>query len=267
MERTVITHIGTGRFELYNHPEIYDIAFSWNLSEEIRFFKRVFETHVPFPVKHILEPACGTGRMLRALEGFGFQVTGYDVNPIMVQYAKDSIAADEKNARVMLAEMASAEIPGVFEAAVNSINSIGYLHSDDDIVSHLRTTGSSLREKGVYVLHLNFAHKGELPDGDFWTLERGGIRVSTSWRILNEDRETKLSHQVCTFEVEQNGKIDRFEECHTLRLWLFSDLEKLAQRSGIFEVAAIYGEEFEELEDEEHLTEELENVYVILRKV
>ena len=262
----MITHKERDTFELYSHPEIYDIAFSWDLVEEIRFFKRVFETQVPFSVKRILEPACGTGRMLRALVGAGFKVTGYDDNPFMVRYAEDSIAADGRYARMMLAEMASAEIPGEFDAAVNSINSIGYLHSDEEIVSHFRTTGSSLREDGVYVLHLNFAHKGELPAGDFWALERGGIRVSTSWRILNEDSETKLSHQVCTFEVEQNAKIDRFEERHTLRLWLFSDLEKLARRSGNFEVAAIFGEDFEALEADEQLIGELGNVYVILRK-
>lgn len=52
-----------------------------------------------------------------------------------------------------------------------------------------------------------------------------------------------------------------------MRLWLFSDLEKLARRSGNFEVAAVYGEEFEALEDDEQLTGELGNVYVILRKV
>ena len=68
--------------------------------------------------------------------------------------------------------------PGVFDAALNSINSIGYLHSDDEIVSHLRATGSSLRQNGIYIVHLNFAHEGVLPDGDHWTLERGGIRVS-----------------------------------------------------------------------------------------
>lgn len=263
----MITQKETGKFELYSHPEIYDIAFSWDLVEEIRFFKRVFETNVPFPVKHVLEPACGTGRMLRALAGAGFQVTGYDDNPFMVQYAKDSIAADGKNAGVLLAEMASAEIQGEFDAAVNSINSIGYLHSDDDIVSHLKATGSSLRDNGVYVLHLNFAHKGELPAGDFWTLERGGIRVNTSWRILNEDRESRLCHQVCTIVVERNGKTGRYEESHTLRLWQFSDLEKLARNSEAFEVAAIYGEDFVALEDKEYVSGEHGNVYVILRKV
>ena len=89
----MITQKEADTFQLYNHPEIYDIAFSWDLGEEIRFFKRIFETHVPFPVKRVLEPACGTGRMLRALAGAGFQVTGYDDNPVMVQYAKDSIGS------------------------------------------------------------------------------------------------------------------------------------------------------------------------------
>ncbi len=264
----MITPEPTKTFELYNHPQIYDIAFSWDLSEEIRFFKRVFESHVPFPVSHILEPACGTGRMLRALAAGGFHVAGYDANRYMVQYAIDTVAAAgyAMNVRVVPGEMVSAEVPGAFDAAVNSINSIGYLHSDDEIVSHLRATGSSLRQNGIYIVHLNFAHEGQLPDGDHWTLERGGICVSTSWRILDEDRESRLSHQVCTFEVAQDGKIDRFEERHTLRLWLYSDLEKLAHRSEQLQIAAIYGEEFEEIEDMEHVSGEHGNVYVILRK-
>lgn len=67
--------------------------------------------------------------------------------------------------------------------------------------------------------------------------------------------------------VEQNGKTDRIGESHTLRLWLFSDLEKLAHKSQEFEVAAIYGEDFEALEDKEHVSGEHGNVYVTLRKV
>ena len=255
--------------KLYDLPQVYDIAFSWDLSREIDFLKRVFETHVSFPVRHILEPACGSGRFLRTLPPNGFQVTGYDINPVMVQYAEDSIAAVgcEGSVRILLANMVSAEIPGEFDAAFNSINSIGYLHSDDDVVSHLKATGSSLREGGVYLVHLNFAHEGELPDGDHWKMERDGISVKTSWRILSEDKESRLSHQIGSFEVEQDGKIEQFDDRHTLRLWRLSDLQELIHRSGQFEVVAIYGEDFEELKDREHLSGELGNVYLTLRKV
>ena len=257
------------RTRLYDIPEIYDIAFVWDLSQEISFFKRVFETYVPFPVRDVLEPACGTGRFLRTLPTHGFQVTGYDINPTMLQYAEDSIAAAncEESVRALLANMISAEVPGEFDAALNSINSIGYLHSDEDVVSHLKATGSSLREGGIYIVHLNFAHEGKLPGGDRWTMERDGISVETWWRVIREDREAKLSHQICSFKVERDGRIERFDDRHTLRLWLFSDLEDLVRRSGQFEIAAIYGEDLDELNDIKQLTGELGNVYVILQKV
>ena len=254
---------------LYDLPQVYDIAFSWDLSPEIAFFKRVFARHVPFPVMHLLEPACGSGRFLRTLPPNGFQVTGYDINPAMVQYAGDSVAAAgcEGNVRLVLADMASPEIPGQFDSAFNSINSIGYLHSDDDVVSHLKATGSSLREGGVYIVHLNFAHEGKLPDGDHWTMERDGIMVKTTWRILSEDRKSRLSHQIGSFEIEKHGKLERFDDRHSLRLWLFSDLQELIHRSGQFEVVAIYLEDFEELKTREHLTGELGNIYLTLLKV
>ena len=254
---------------LYDLPEVYDIAFAWDLSQEINFFKRVFETYVPFPVRHVLEPACGTGRFLRTLPTHGFQVTGYDINPTMLRYAEGSVAAGNcgESVRALLANMISAEVSGEFDAAFNSINSIGYLHSDEDVVSHLKATGSSLREGGIYIIHLNFAHEGKLPGGDRWTMERNGISVETWWRVLREDRETKLSHQIASFEVGRDGRIERFDDRHTLRLWLFSDLEYLVRRSGQLKIAAVYGEDFDELNDMKHLTGELGNVYVILQKV
>ncbi len=254
---------------LYDLPEVYDIAFAWDLSQEISFFKRVFETYVPFPVRHVLEPACGTGRFLRTLPAHGFEVTGYDISPAMLRYAEYSATAAgcEESVRTLFANMITAEVPGEFDAAFNSINSIGYLLSDEDVVSHLKATGSSLREGGVYIVHLNFAHEGKLPAGDRWTMERNGISVRTWWRVLREDRETKLSHQISSFEVGRDGRAERFDDRHTLRLWLFSDLEDLARRSGQFEVAAFYGEDWDELDDIEHLTGELGNVYVILQKV
>ncbi len=76
-----------------------------------------------------------------------------------------------------------------------------------------------------------------------------------------------MSHQLGSFEIEQDGKIKQFDFLHTLRLWLFSDLQELIHRSGPFEIVAIYGEDFEELNDWERLSGELGNVYLTLLKI
>ncbi len=76
---------------LYRLPLYYDIAFSWDLEPEIDVFERIFERHVPGRVERVLEPACGTGRFLRALPRRGYRVTGYDAEPAMVDYARRSV--------------------------------------------------------------------------------------------------------------------------------------------------------------------------------
>ena len=43
--------------KLYDHPEYYDVAFSWDVAAELDLYARLFAEHVPFPVKNILEPA------------------------------------------------------------------------------------------------------------------------------------------------------------------------------------------------------------------
>jgi 2-polyprenyl-3-methyl-5-hydroxy-6-metoxy-1,4-benzoquinol methylase len=56
--------------------------------ERLIFFGKLFKKYVPFQVKNILEPACGTGRFLISLAKYGYRVTGYDINPKMIAYAK-----------------------------------------------------------------------------------------------------------------------------------------------------------------------------------
>ena len=112
--------------KLYDLPQVYDIAFSWDNAQEISFFKTVFESEVPFPVKHVLEPACGSGRFLRALPALGFRVTGYDNNPRMVQYAQQSVAfaGCQEQVEIVLADMVSAKFDHRFDAAFNSIKCV-----------------------------------------------------------------------------------------------------------------------------------------------
>ena len=257
--------------ELYSLPEIYDIAFTWDLTKEIQFFGRVFQKLVPFEVERILEPACGTGRFLVTLPTHGYRVTGYDRSDAMLAYARKRIAeiGDPGKAEAVREDMATARFDREFDAALNSINSLGYLLSDDDIVSHFRNTGESLRRGGVYVVHISCAYEAprDEPTGGTWEMERDGIRVKTTWDIEREDHETKISHQIDTMEIDDHGEKTMFVDRHVLRLWVYEELQDLVRRSGALEYAALYGEDFARLPLDTHVTGELGNCYHILRAV
>jgi SAM-dependent methyltransferase len=256
--------------ELYEHPEYYDIAFSWDLDREIEFFGGVFGEHVPFEVRRILEPCCGTGRFLLALTRHGYAVTGYDSNLGVVEYARKRVEAlgDPSRARADVGDMRTACYEREYDAALNSINSLGYLHSDEEIVRHLANTGRSLRPGGVYIVHISCAWDGE-PDLEHnsWEMERDGIRVRTTWTIEREDRARKLSHQLCAMEIDDHGERSALVDRHVLRLWLYDDLRDLVERSGALALDAVYSEDFRRLSLDGHKSGEMGNLYYVLKAI
>jgi SAM-dependent methyltransferase len=256
--------------ELYALPLYYDVAFSWDIGPEIEWFGRLFSEHVPFEVRSILEPACGSGRFLVELPKHGYRVTGYDASESMLDYARGRVEEAGVAGSVTLAEanMASARFPREFDAALNSINSLGYLLDDEDIVSHFRNTGEAIKRGGIYIVHISTAWDGR-PDMDHntWEMERDGVSVKTTWRIENEDRESRRSHHVCTMEIDDHGERRVLVDRHELRLWIYEELRSQIERSGTLVLEAIYEEsqKHERVPLDSHINGEMGNLYYILK--
>ena len=205
--------------KLYNLPKYYDIAFSWDTSFEIELFCKLFKKYVPFEVKKILEPACGTGRFLLDFPKYGYKITGYDNSPKMISYANKCILDEglKGMASAVIGDMRSIEFNTKFDVAINSINSLGYILSDEDIIEHFRITGESLKNKGIYIVHLSCAcDKLDPNEDEGWTLERDGIKIKTMWNIEKEDKQQKISHQICRMEIDDNGEQIILKDNHTL---------------------------------------------------
>ena len=258
--------------ELYRLPVYDDIAFSWDLESEVDFLGRVFERYVPFPVRRILEPACGTGRFLEALPGHGFRVTGYDSSEEMLTFAQERIAelGLEASAEAVPGDMRNAVFDPPFDAALNSINSFCYLLDDADVLLHLRGTAASLRPGGVYIVHLSTAYEGDLDaEGSTWEMERDGVKVVTNWKVESEDIEAKRAVHICSMKIDDRGEKRSLVDRHVLRLWTIGDLADVIRRSGAFRLIAIYGDgsTFREVPLGTHITGEMYNHYYVLESI
>ena len=250
---------------LYDSPEIYDVAFGWDLELELAFVESCLGRHVVDPVRRILEPACGTGRVLVPLASRGYDVLGYDQSPEMVAFAAARIA--RVGGRVMRGDMATFRPPGVFDAAINLVNSMGYLLEDEAVASHLARVGEAVRPGGVYLVQLSYG--GEPPEQAAfgpWPNARAGLRTELTWRVVREDPAARRSYQECRITARRGDEVRVLEETHVLRYWTQEDFDRIVQGSD-FELAAVYFDRFEEKPLEEPRAGADGNLYhVLLRK-
>ncbi len=72
----------------YNLPTYYDVSFSHEMGEELAFLKKVFSQYCKGNRPKLLEPACGTGRLITPLVRNGFDCTGFDLNEYALAYLK-----------------------------------------------------------------------------------------------------------------------------------------------------------------------------------
>ncbi len=249
---------------LYDSPEIYDVAFGWDLEMELTFVDSLFLAHAVDPVRRVLEPACGTGRILAALARRGYEVLGYDRSAEMVAYASAKLRP--LGGRVMRGDMESFLPPGRFDAAINLVNSIGYLLEDGGVASHLERVAEALRPGGVYLVQ--FSYGGEPPErASFgpWPNARAGLRTELTWRVAREDAEARRSYQECRIVATRGQERRVIEESHELRYWTQEDFDRIVDSSP-FELVAVYFDRFEEKALEEARSGADGNLYHVLRR-
>jgi SAM-dependent methyltransferase len=131
--------------------EFYDIAFSWNVAEEVDW---LVERLGGWTVGSVLEPACGSGRMLAAFASRAIRAVGIDISPTMVALAKERFIAGNLPAKAVVADMVAFDLGERFDGAVCRIDSLAHLLDPTDVERHLRAVANHLRSGSKYLIQV-----------------------------------------------------------------------------------------------------------------
>jgi SAM-dependent methyltransferase len=257
----------------YILAKYYDLALDRDTVPEIHFLEqRVAEFSDVNPIHRVLETACGTGLYLEWLPKFGYYAAGYDLSPDMVQFSRerlDRLGYGPDIADVHLGDMRTIRFEEKFDAAMSFVNSVGYLTSDEDIISHFKVTADALNPGCLYIIELglqcdDFAN--EKTDDETWYVSKDGIEIESTWRPQDYDEEHKIRHVFVQLKINDNGDRNEFSEIHTLRLWTHDDVVSLAKEGG-FDVMGVYLQDFSRIPDGERITGDPGGLYYVLKKV
>jgi SAM-dependent methyltransferase len=186
------------------------------------------------PPQRILDLPCGQGRHAIELARRGYQVTGVDISPFMIEVARERAKASGLEVRWLTGDMRH-PIPGAsFDLIVNLFTSFGYFAEDADDQQVLAASLSMLKPNGRFVLEVI---NGERVMANFE--ERGWFTVGQA--AVMETRRLDRSSQRMVVERTVSTPPESETSIHTLRLYTGPQLETAMRQAGFGRVD-LYGD-------------------------
>ncbi|MFW9949070.1 MAG: class I SAM-dependent methyltransferase, partial [Candidatus Thorarchaeota archaeon] len=252
----------------YKLPKYYDLAFMRDTEGEIDFYIRCFQRYSEIQVTQVIEAACGPGLFLEMIAKRGYNILGFDLNPAMVEYAKNRLrerGISSVKADAIIGNMSNFGFEQKFDAAFVCINSLGYLTSNHDIISHFKSMNTVLNQGAIYIVEISCRCNdinNERKVDETWHIKEDQVEIDLKWAIKGYDIDKRLRIVDFKMSVNDNGKQIVIEEEHELRLWIFEEFREFIRLGG-FEIVGIFNQNYDFISDQEQITGELGVLYFV----
>jgi len=233
--------------EVYKYPRYYAIGYRWNTEAECEFIEACLKAHGPPGAARILDVGCGSGRHMMTLAGRGYQLTGVDLSPEMIDYVRETAKAGRLDLTASVDDLRRLAVTGTFDAAYCFMDTFRFLLTNDEILSHLRAVAARLAPGGLYLTDFwvpsrwdligNEIHQWEQTEGDTT------VRVFYLQHPESVDPVAQTFDDELVFEVHEDGRTTEIRGGPTrTRLIMPQEFEALVAGSGVFDLVASLGD-------------------------
>ena len=255
-----------GEGSWYDHPRYYDIAFRSETRPEADFIEAACRKYCPFPVKRLLEPACGSGRLVVELAARGYRMTGFDLSRPSLDYLKRRLVRRGLRARTFCGDMADFRLPAPVDAAYCTFDSFRHLLTEAAARRHLECVADALRPGGIYVLGFHLLPLDASEEcTERWTERHGRTQVTVTLRVLETDRRRRIERLRVSLLVRNGEKTLRLRHEFPFRMYTAAQFRRLLAKVPKLELCDVY-DFWYDIHDPLVLDDELSDAVFILRK-
>jgi len=209
---------------------LYDAAFDWDVGGEVGAISGLSG----LSEGRILEPMCGSGRLLRGFAAAGYQTVGVDASAEMLALAADHYERHQLEGTWIQSDVIEFDLDEACDLAVCPINSLAHLMTEADMLAHLNTMSRNLYEGASYWIQLDLKNPVEVGASEEWEFDYLGETLISQWACTgyHDGTETHVSRFVFP-----DGRV--IEDDYEMKVWTFEDWSRLLVRSP-FELSAAY---------------------------
>lgn len=250
----------------YDYPAFYDLGFRDETKPEADFFEKVFAKYAIAPVRKLLEPGCGSGRLVVEMAARGYSVTGFDLNELSLRYLRQRLRRQNLQADLVVADMASFSLGTSFDAAFNTFNTFRHLTDEKSAQAHLKCVADHLRSGGIFILGLHLFPPDADPMGsERWIVKQGKTKVVYTLRVLSNKPRKRIENLRIIMSIQSPESKRQLKAEFPLRTYNAAQIKKLLKTEPRFEICDVF-DFWYEIDEPQKLDNSIVDTVLVLRK-
>lgn len=186
-------------------------------------------------ISKIINYGCGTGCHDLELSKLGYQCTGIDMSPLMVEIAQKNVEETGTDINFSVADIREYEPKEKYDAVISLFHVISYQNSNQDIMAAFRATRKALNVGGIFLFDVWYG-PGVLSDKPSVRVKEIEDDRNKLVRIArpvmhNKENVVDVCYEVFVIDKE-TGCTKTVNEIHNMRYFFRPELEFYLQEAG-----------------------------------
>ena len=201
-------------------------------SEWADFIEKILKKECKARAELVLDLGCGTGKMTLELARRGYDMTGIDYSPEMLDIARNEAEKEGHDVLWLCQDMREFELYGTVDAAVCCLDCINHLEEPEDLEKCFSLVHNYLIPNGIFIFDINGKYKFEniYADNTFAMEEEGGLCV---WENYYDSDSRLCDFYITLFKEGDDGRYDRYDETQTERMYTVAEIKSALEKCNM----------------------------------
>ena len=222
------------------------------------FIEKILDKECKSRPELVLDLGCGPGRMTLELARRGYDMTGIDYSPEMLEIARDAAEKEGHDILWLCQDMREFELYGTVDAAVCCLDCINHLESIEELEACLKLVHNYLIPDGIFIFDVNGRYKFEnvYADNTFTMEEDGGVCI---WENFYDSDSKICDFYITLFKECNDGRYKRYDETQSERMYTLAELRSSLEKCNMEFLYALGDLDFSPGSDE------CERIYIVAK--
>ena len=196
-----------------------------------------------------LDVGCGGGWFTRAFQKRGYQMTGLDVSPEMLDFAQETALKTGIRSEYILGDISKTKLPGRYDFVTAINDCVNYIPKNR-LAAAFKNVRGALKKGGIFLFDISSARKFKEKIAKTVSADD---RDDVTYISFNREETDGVTMDVTLFVKRADGAFERLDETHRQYVYTEEEILLLLQESG-FDVLEIEGHLGEDKNSSDRIT-------------